>query len=374
MIDENIYYCVGTKKFNNKFLAAREAVATGKNIYFDLHDAAFDQCNWLVEPAETWDQLLDIRANQLAAKNKPIVLNFSGGTDSLTIYEVFKRNNIHIDVIYLRVRLGANGAEDESLKTVYEFLNRGVYSSNTKVVVRDESPRLLEEMYSDPDWIWTKGLRYHFSVDHVVDSNNFQDSTIENILKTDDYISVTGVDKPRLLFTDHGVYSYQDDTPFTRKFSSNVIDCFYISPDLPELHIKQSYMLLKHIKSLNPLAKSPAELMAFNDFHNPNKFHWLDYSINGCGRYGDINQSPRQHLLNGNSALHIPESGIFSGSEYKGRGRDWYQSLVGTQVFKNYTQGIMSVASDAAGKYLLTDPTNFYSIKPIKSKHYRLAY
>jgi hypothetical protein len=73
MVYENICYQVGNKKFDNKFLAAREAAATNSNIHFNLFDSAFDRCNWLVNPAETWDQLLDIRANQIAAKNKPIV-------------------------------------------------------------------------------------------------------------------------------------------------------------------------------------------------------------------------------------------------------------------------------------------------------------
>ena len=96
-----MYYEVGTAptvKFTNRFMAAHHAGTHNLNMRFNMYDSVFDHSDWSREPDLTWDQLLDIRAQQIAAKNKPIVLYFSGGTDSYTIYKVFERNNIFLFV------------------------------------------------------------------------------------------------------------------------------------------------------------------------------------------------------------------------------------------------------------------------------------
>ena len=85
-------YVVGTEIFTNKYLAFANSKKTGNPIRFALYEEAFDKASWDVEPNLSWDSMLDIRAQQLADKKKPIVLGFSGGTDSYTVYDVFKRN------------------------------------------------------------------------------------------------------------------------------------------------------------------------------------------------------------------------------------------------------------------------------------------
>jgi len=360
-----MYYSVDNQKFTNKFLAASYAGKNNLTLHFNMYESAFDNIDWLKEPIESWDQLLDMRATQIAAKNKPIVLNFSGGTDSLTIYEVFKRNNIHIDIIYTRARVGVN--DRSSYSPVYDFLNKGVYDKTTKIVIREDNAELFNELYPNEDWVWDTAQRYQFAM--AQESREYS----SRILGTDDFISVIGLEKPRLHFTDDGVYSYQDDENYVRPMNDNTLDCFYITPDLPALHVKQSYMLLNYIRRLAPKS-SLNELEKFNTIHQPLKFNWINYSISGCGRYGDLNDSATQHAGNACSKFIIPTTGQFSGQEYQGRGSDWYSSLAGTQAFKNYTQGLTNVVNDSAGKFLQWDPTNFYSIKQFRSKYYQLSF
>ena len=92
-----IYYSVNNKQFSNEFLAQYESYKSGCSIKFYCNDDLYDNLNWLNEPEESMDVLMDIHALNLRQKYDYIILNWSGGTDSHTIYNVFKRNNIHID-------------------------------------------------------------------------------------------------------------------------------------------------------------------------------------------------------------------------------------------------------------------------------------
>lgn len=364
-----MFYQVGDQQFKNKFSAAHHAARVNRAIHFNMYEQEFDRANWSVEPAVSWDQLLDMRAQQIAAKNKPIVLNFTGGTDSLTIYEVFKRNKLHIDIIYLRRR--RSEIDTVINEKVLELFNKGLYDPTTKLIIRYDDEDVFRAGYNSEEWIWNANIRYQFSQGFAGDAPT--DKYLSDILGTDDFISIIGFEKPRLLFNENGVYSYQDDGNYVRPMNSSAIDCFYISPDLPELHIKQSYMMMNYIKSINPGA-TPGMLTRYNEFHDPNHFDWHDYSIRACGRFGDLSHSADVHKLLRGSRLVIPKNGIFDGTEHSGPGQDWFLSLKGTDIFNNYTKGILDVVNDKAGEYLLKDPNNFYSLRSFNSKYYKLTF
>jgi hypothetical protein len=183
---------------------------------------------------------------------------------------------------------------------------------------------------------------------------------------------VIGLEKPRLRFEGDQIYSYQDDENFGRIMPNLTLDCFYISPDLPELHVKQSYMLLNYIKSQKPTATSPGDLIEFNDMHDATLFDWLDYSIKGCGRFDDLNQSHLQHIGNLRQKMIIPTLG--DPTSYCGRNYDWWDTLQGDIAQKNYLEGLMMVAQSDAGRSLLWNQNNFYSMKQFRSKHYSMTF
>jgi hypothetical protein len=369
MTNSDLHYKVGTHLAWNKFQAAHHAAKTNQEMQFVMYDTAFDKADWSQEPALSWDTLLDLRAKQIAAKNKPIVFYFSGGTDSLTIYEVFKRNNIHIDVVWMRA--WSFGDEQEAQIPVRELMQKDFYDKHTKIIVQDGDELMANKAYSSEDWIWDQGMRYQYG---IIGSDLNSNNEVAQYLGTDDFIAVIGFEKPRLLFNSDGVFSYQDDENYVRPMADPRFDCFFISPDLPELHIKQSYMMLNYILSKEPGATNPAELAKYNNFHNATKFHWHEYSIAACGRFGDINYSEKAHAGNAVAKFYLPKNGRFAGYEYRGRALVDYLKFRHRDSFKNYTNGVMSVANDPAGKYLLVDPNNFYSMRQYTSKHYRLKF
>jgi len=124
---------------------------------------------------------------------------------------------------------------------------------------------------------------------------------------------------------------------------------------------------LNYIKSLKPNAVGPDDLADFNNMHNPSKFDWLVYSINGCGRFGDINMSSTQHMANWNQQIIMPNLGATL--TYQGRNSDWWNELNGDVAQKNYLEGLMLIADSGAGRFLLHQPDNFYSMKQFPTAH-----
>jgi hypothetical protein len=364
-----MHYEVGKQKFNNKFLAARQAIATGQEIHFNMYESAFDRVDWTKEPELSWDQLLDMRAQMIAAKNKPIVLNFSGGSDSYTIYKVFERNNIHIDILYMRRR--NTQADDIINQKVLEFLRQGIYDKTTKIIVKQDDAEIFASAYNHPDWAWTNhGVRHEFGLGFAGDP--ITDAELAKILGTDDFISVSGFNKPQLVFDWHGVYSWQSDKSFIRSIGSKTMDCFYISPDLPELHVKQSYMMLHYIRSLHPYA-TPRDLEKYSYFHIPTNSPWEEYCL-ASGRFGDLAESSILQTAWAEQKLLIPSGKNNKDWHHQGPSTNWFTSLKGTKTFNNYCQGISSIKNDAVGKYLFTDPTNIYNMRTYNSKFYKLKF
>jgi hypothetical protein len=370
-----MFYQVGTQRFNNKYLAASHAAQTNQQIHFNMYESAFDQVDWSQEPAETWDQLLDRRAQQIAAKNKPIVLNFSGGTDSYTIYQVFKRNNIHIDVLYLRRR--KTDLDYTINQGVLDFLENDVEDKTTKILIREDSAKIFEQAYTSSNWLFDHGAsRFEFGLGFGGDA--FGDAYLTKELGTDDFISVNGLDKPMLTFDWHGVYSYQTDRNFIRLVGNKTAESFYVTPELPELHVKQSYLLLNYVRKLRPSA-TPRDLKNdprnFNEMSNPNYYNWHEYSILGCGRFGDLStNSEWQHRAWSTISLQLNNKGLIDKNSHQGAGQNWFQSLAGTRTWNNYTQGIMNMYSDPAGRILFPDPNNLYKLRYFNSKFYKLDF
>jgi hypothetical protein len=369
-----MFYQVGVENvtpwtyFTNKFQAAHLASVKDLDMHFNMYEETFDKCDWSKEPDLSWDALLDIRAQQIAAKGKPIVLYFSGGTDSYTIYKVFERNNIPLAAIYQRRRRD----EEEKISWIRpnELFNAGLYDKSTKLIVREDSDEVINNAYQK-DWLWNSGFRVQFS---IFGDDPESDNYIEKVLGTNDFITVNGKEKPRLKFTDVGVFSYQNDEPYTHSMIRKNYECFFISSELPELHIKQSYMLKNYVKSLEPWATSPGQVKEYSEIHSPYYHDWLGFSIDGCGRFDDLNNSAVQHKKNLAAKLIIPKNGKFSGDEYHGRSQRWFSDIHGTNAFKRYTDSILDVLSDPAGKYLTQGTDNFFAMRQFESKYYKLTF
>lgn len=360
------YFQVGDKKFSNKFLALKESARSHVPVHFNLFDSAFDSVSW-DEPALSWDQLLDIRAHQIASKNRPIVLNFSGGTDSYTIYQVFKRNNITIDIIRFVVK--KDNILAQTVPPAMTWLKEN-NDPRTKIIVVDDYIDELRDMYSTPDWCWNTSQRLHFGLqmsDRIPISK--QDPSLRSLTE---YSDVYGYEKPRLLYSQGEFYSYQEDTAFANSMDQLPIENFFISPDLPELHVKQSYILARYIANLALSQKRSLDF--FNNIHACFGAAYYDYAIKGCGRFGDFANSAVQKESQRTSAL-ILNNNI---DKIKFSGRIDVALTEGLRTGEtyavNYIKGLHNLRQDPILQQFFRHEHNIFSVVDLQSKKYKLNF
>jgi hypothetical protein len=355
------YYTVGNEIFFNKFQAKLRSSQTNRPLSFNLFDEVFSKVSW-ENPMDSWDTLLDRRAQQIAAKGRPIILNFSGGSDSYTVYQVFKRNNIPLYAIHLRLK---DNSTDNFQGTI-DFLN--TEKPNCKVFILKDSVGVLNSFYNTPEWIWNLS-KLNFSIS-LSEAQNLEDHPDVPTLP-DNYIQVVGVEKPRLKIVGDEIYSYQPDTLYELVIGKSKFEYFFIHPDLPELHIKQCHMLAKHIQAESTLTNKPMEY--FNDMHDPRKHSYTKYCL-WSGRFGDLANSASQKIQSMNATLFIPNDNM-SDAQFTGRTETMFgHGVSNNETFlKNYLDGLMYVRKDSSLQTLFGDAKDYYSIRAFDTKLYKLS-
>ena len=99
---DTIAYRVGHKFIYNIYPALMEAMTSCNPVEFYCRDSLYDQFNWAVEPEQSLDELMTAHALSLRSQYERVILLWSGGTDSHTIYNIFKRANIRNDEILIK--------------------------------------------------------------------------------------------------------------------------------------------------------------------------------------------------------------------------------------------------------------------------------
>lgn len=276
------------KLFFNKLEAILEANQSGSWIEWDYHDAIFGQHDWAIEPPVSLMDLYKERAIQLRESYDHLVLFYSGGVDSWNILKTFIDNNIRLDEIYM---FGAFQAEEKKYRELGSSKEPGYYTREIqqslplvkklaeerkiKVNVYDWTTHILEAA-NDPDWIWTAGVRF--------DPTCMVRSKFHKVFREHNELLhrgkkvgfVYGVDKPRLLRDDSKIYfAFLDVIMTTGTLPTNDIlgeywendEYFYWTPNLPELAIKQSHVVVNWLRSQNKihLIKHMSDIGSFHD-------------------------------------------------------------------------------------------------------------
>lgn len=271
--DKGIYHC-NDKFFYNKIDAIFEANASNKHIAWKYHDDIFKKYKWDVDPAQSLDEIYKQRALQLRDAYDHLVLFFSGGIDSGYILKTFIDNDIKIDEIYI---YGAFKAEEKQSKLLKNNTDPGYYTreinqfyplikklaeeKKVKVNVFDWTNEILTGV-NDLDWFYNAGTRF--------DPTCFVRSKLHKVYKEHTGLLdkgkrvgfVFGIDKPRLMRDDHNIYfSFLDVIMSSGPVPTNDIlgetwendEYFYWTPNMPELVIKQSHVVVNWLKSQNKL-------------------------------------------------------------------------------------------------------------------------
>jgi hypothetical protein len=251
MIADQICWMVGDQRYYNQIEAWQAIERTGAEYRFCLFDEAYDRCDWTQDPAESWQELVRLRCIQLRQKYKHLVLLYSGGRDSDFVLNAFITNQIPIDEIlignYSRNPIRAHEFETWIRPQAHRY---GLHNPAVKITTLTVDFKDYNDWYND-DWSQTRRantLRGYFQPSDftwmIQRQYQFQHSSTGII---------NGLEKPTLLLEQDAIYSVLPDQPFLHYFNNpNIMEFFYLTPDLPELHVKQCHMLVNHLTQHYP--------------------------------------------------------------------------------------------------------------------------
>jgi hypothetical protein len=245
------YYQVGGRKTYNRNTAIAWANGNLDKIELYWMDDVWSNIDLTVRPTRSWSDLMRERCYQVRDKTSRLGLAFSGGYDSQTILDHFIANNIKLDDIQINHKsylvhpefMSAVATAEEAKKTFYP---------NLKISTLDITLEYLLKIYQQTkdNWLWAESANeFHFTklsrsslINHNYQHSKLFDNRSRMVLE--------GHDKPRLFIEDgwwvmamhDGVFGMVFNTPFEN---------FYITRQLPELHIKQVWMMIDWLENLS---------------------------------------------------------------------------------------------------------------------------
>lgn len=243
------HWVVNGQRTSSQFDAWRYARSLGPEVkpHFHFFEEQYDEIDWTKEPTETWDEICYERCITLRQRYNKLSLFYSAGRDSHHILKCFYYWKIPLDEIILIDYTTNPERQFQLINYIYpqvlEFIRQ---YPKTKVTTVAVDPDRFDEYYKD-DWLEHPSTALVHGYFQPSDFKYY----VKKILHADEpsHGLILGVDKPRLLLEDGKYYSTIIDKTM-ETFISDIpnIEYFYYSPDMPKIHVKQSWMLLNHIE------------------------------------------------------------------------------------------------------------------------------
>jgi hypothetical protein len=237
-----IAYKVGNNYFNNSFLALRESWKFSQPVEFYCYAVEFSRFDWTQEPEADINFLMLQHALNLRNKYERLVLLWSGGTDSHTIYNIFKRGNIHLDEIIVKADT-TEGSIFPQANADWLFKNH--WDPTTKLTRYDDydsNLRLLD--LPDEDWVWkNKGDLLKYGMTSTADGVRF---LCEQNHAGTKWCAIGGYEKPRLVYRNGCWYHRQLGSVLEPTMGHDYVEHFFLEPLIA---IKQAHMVKRAVKA-----------------------------------------------------------------------------------------------------------------------------
>lgn len=322
-----IHYQVGDQRLLNPIEAWRTILTTGQAFHLNLFDTVFDQQDWTIEPQISWQHLCRLRAQQLRDRYQWIRLFYSAGRDSHHVAKTFIENNIHIDEMVI-VHNRYNIDKDQDIRNIIIPAAKHLLKSSPGTVLT-----VIELEETD----WKQQFRKYFT-EHISAGSQgawvFHPHGLCDLIKRNQHKfhprsqnlstgDISGVDKPRVRVSQDWWESYMLDTQFYVNMHDGNMEYFYLTPDLPELHIKQTWMLTNYLNS-----QADRSIDWINDFSRSFQPDIYDAYCHAIGRgdavhpktglaYDKINRHIRYQTM-------IDHGRVQKSPEYK----NWHDTLI----------------------------------------------
>lgn len=346
------------------------------NVSFHFFDDIYQSIDWSTESEKSLDQLYLDRAIQLREKYDYLIIQFSGGSDSMNILDTFLNNNIRVDEIVTHYPVSAieklyhtfdkNNYTNKNLifeyKTSAEPKLKKVAQShpNIKISVLDYTDRAIE--------MCVNNLMYTTPLSGINNSPSLAGHNMlgELMKKRSDskgkVAAISGVDKPRMGFNPRSkiIGTWFDDisTPWNN-YSGNPfngfkpkIEYFYYTLDMIDIWKKQC-LIMKRL--MDPIVRSDPR----PDFYN--QIHYQSFKGNEVFR---IHHNHFKKVLYSVWDTSIYQAGKPSGYWYAEAAQWFFDSDLTDKRTKDYYDGqLLEYIAGIDPKFIVWNSKNG---KPIK--------
>jgi hypothetical protein len=237
-----LHYRTNDKIFFNVYLAYNESLMSGRPVEFYCYDDQNDLHDWTQEPQQDFDILMDAHAIALRNRYDKLCLAWSGGSDSHTIYNVFKRNNLHLDEIL--ICYDPTGFEPHMPLSHAEWMQTNHWDPTTRITVAPRfDPDGKRLSVTNEDWIFeNRAFLNKFSASVEGDANHRR---LQDDYAGTNWAIIQGREKPNV-YCEQGLwYTRQSDDVLSPLLGIDHIECFFLDP---VLNIKQSHMAKRATK------------------------------------------------------------------------------------------------------------------------------
>lgn len=243
-----IGYQINGKIFYNAYLAHYESFNSGAPVYFNCLDEEYDKLDWTQDPAQNFEELMDAHARYLRDNHERLILLWSGGTDSHTIYNVFKRNNLHIDEIIIK-HSNINVSYPDSH---VDWMINNHWDPTTIITPIDEyDTQLRSIVVKDEDWIWNNsGDMWKYGQSSIAEHINFLCNKNHSGHR---WLAITGQEKPNIIHENGRWYSRHSDRILKQLMGHTQVHSFFLEP---MINLKQSHLAKKALKKLYSAGKT----------------------------------------------------------------------------------------------------------------------
>jgi hypothetical protein len=349
-----VSYCVAGQYINNVYLALHNCWKTGAQLEFYCNDQVFDQYDWTSEPTQSMELLMDTHAANLRNKYQRLILLWSGGTDSHTIYNVFKRNNIHIDEIIIKASAHSAGFPEIN----HDWIQKNHWDPTTIITRYDDHDTELRALdVPDEDWVWRdKGDLLKYGMTSSGDGVKF---LCEKNHAGYTYKAIGGYEKPRLIYRNGHWYHRQLDMVLRPTMGHDYIEHFFLEPLLA---IKQAHMVKRAVKHLLANSKQPlydgdwAEAKWARDAEGYRAWCFA------CGRHDEVTLGVSNTQKHYNDALDQTQIDVHGSWRQLGTTADTrleHDLQAGNQVAINYVKGLHNIRSELRFVNFLNDQQYF---------------
>lgn len=263
------YWQVEGQRFLSKYDALVYATTHKKTVKFYYHNNVWASFDRKQLGKVSLQELYRQRAQQLRDTYNYLVLYYSGGADSHNILRTFIDNNIKLDEICVKwpkQLIDGNfytpNTSDTSARNYWSEWNYAVkptlewistHKTDIKITIKDYTESIdklnIDSVISKLNFIRGGGILLNSVI---------SDSDVYITNKNKKIAHIYGIDKPLLYIEDTRVYMFFSDVCLDQAGRGDIdptnTECFYWTPDFPNLPFEQAYQLSLYYK-LNPEMK-----------------------------------------------------------------------------------------------------------------------